>query len=439
MGRLRRACCCLDGGDGVLGVLFDVMEQEVVFGWEVGEERASRDARAFGDVVDRRPGEAAFEEERCRGVDDRLSGRLLFPLPQPGCCHVRQSRPIDQRMHECKNALMQKYVWGALEGRTVLVTGAGRGIGRAEALQLAEAGANVLVNDAGVEIDGAGRDASVAAKVVQEISAAGGRALANTGDVSDWDDARSMVEQAVEHFGHLDAVVNNAAVEANKPVEALTESEFERVIRVKLFGSFAVARWAADYWRRNGQPAHRCIVNTVSGSGLTNSLPLQSNYAAANAGVAALTTVQALELKRLGVRVNAVSPSMIRTRLTESVPGMTVDPQNSGYDPRDPMVLTPMVSYLASRACEVTGQFFSVRGSAVNVLQGWTRGAGIDKPNQPWTPDELAERIPPLITADPFDHLAEALGGALGGAGRGQLESMIEAQLNAQVAASTSS
>src|SRR5688500_6301161 len=183
-----------------------------------------------------------------------------------------------------------------MTGRTVLVTGAGRGIGRAEALHLAEAGANVVVNDPGVEIDGRGGDESVAAAVVDEIRAFGGRAVADTGSVADWDDARRMVERAVTEFGDLHAVVNNAATEVNKGLERLGEAEFDDVVAVKLKGTFAVSRWAAVHWRAQheaGVRVDRAIVNTASGSGLLNPLPTQSNYAAANAAVAAMTTVHA--------------------------------------------------------------------------------------------------------------------------------------------------
>ncbi|WP_433272820.1 SDR family NAD(P)-dependent oxidoreductase [Actinosynnema sp. CS-041913] len=322
---------------------------------------------------------------------------------------------------------------GGLSGRTVLVTGAGRGIGRAEALHLADCGANVVVNDPGVEIDGRGGDDGVAADVVEEIRARGGRAVADTGSVTDWADAQRMVERAVTEFGDLHAVVNNATIEVNKGLERLTEAEFDDVVAVKLKGTFAVSRWATAYWRgrvNDGVRTDRAIVNTASGSGLLNPLPTQTNYAAANAGVAAMTTVHALELRRLGVRVNCVSPSMVRTRLTNPVPGMDRTPPAGELDPKDPAVVAPLVAYLVSEGCPLTGQVLSVRGGSIAVNHGWSRGAQVDKDGALWTLPELADSLAALPLEDPFDRLATALGGALGTEGRDQLEAMVNAELD---------
>lgn len=309
-------------------------------------------------------------------------------------------------------------------GRTVLVTGAGRGIGRAEALHLAEAGANVVVNDPGVEIDGRGGDESVAAAVVREIRARGGNAVADTGSVAVWSDARRMVERAVAEYGDLHAVVNNAATEVNKGLERLTEAEFDDVVAVKLKGTFAVSHWAAVHWRAQveaGVRVDRAIVNTASGSGLLNPLPTQSNYAAANAAVAAMTVVHALELRRLGVRVNCVSPSMVRTRLTAAVPG-------SGMS--DPGVVAPLVTYLAGDGCPLTGQVLSVRGGSVAVNRGWSLGPRIDNGDEPWTVAALADALATVETVDPFDALTAALGGALGMTERKDVEAVVNAQLS---------
>jgi NAD(P)-dependent dehydrogenase (short-subunit alcohol dehydrogenase family) len=321
---------------------------------------------------------------------------------------------------------------GELTGRTVLVTGAGRGIGRAEALHLASLGANVVVNDPGVSIDGHGGDESVAAAVVEEIHALGGRALADTGSVTDWAAAGQMVERAVEAFGDLHAVVNNAATEVNKGLERLTEAEFDDVVAVKLKGTFAVSHWAAAHWRREsdaGTKADRAIVNTSSGSGLYNPLPGQSNYAAANAAVAAMTTVHALELGRLGVRVNCIVPSMVRTRLTVQVPGMDQAPAD-GLDPKDPAAIAPIVSYLVSDGCPLTGQFLSVRGGTVSASRGWTLGEHVHKDHEAWTVPELAQHLEALPLDDPFEHLAAALGTALGSQGREALQAIISAELD---------
>ncbi|WP_186818658.1 SDR family NAD(P)-dependent oxidoreductase [Nocardia ninae] len=322
---------------------------------------------------------------------------------------------------------------GELTGRTVLVTGAGRGIGRAEALYLAASGANVVVNDPGVDIDGHGGDEKVAATVVDEIRARGGQAVADTGSVADWADAQRMIELAVTAFGDLHAVVNNAAIEVNKGLERLTEAEFDDVIAVKLKGTFALSRWAAAYWRgrvADGTRTDRAIVNTASGSGLLNPLPTQTNYASANAGVAAMTTVHALELRRLGVRVNCISPSMVRTRLTNPVPGMDQAVLDGELDPKDPSVVAPLVAYLVSEDCPLTGQVLSVRGGSIQVNHGWSRGAQVNKEGQLWTVPELAETLAAMQLEDPFDRLATALGGALGIHGRDEFETMINAELD---------
>ncbi|NGY66459.1 SDR family NAD(P)-dependent oxidoreductase [Lentzea sp. NEAU-D13] len=308
-------------------------------------------------------------------------------------------------------------------GRTVLVTGAGRGIGRAEALHLAEAGANVVVNDPGVDIDGRGGDVRVAAAVADEIRARGGRAVADTGSVADWDDARRMVERAVDEFGDLHAVVNNAATEVNKGLDRLSEREFDDVVAVKLKGTFAVSHWAAVHWRARveaGVRADRAIVNTASGSGLLNPLPTQSNYAAANAAVAAMTIVHALELRRWGVRVNCVSPSMVRTRLTAGVPGS---------DMTAPDVVAPLVTYLVGDGCPLTGQVLSVRGGSIAVNRGWSLGPRVDSGGKPWTVDAVAAALATVEVEDPFDALTASLGGALGLSSREEVEKLVNAQL----------
>lgn len=308
-------------------------------------------------------------------------------------------------------------------GRTVLVTGAGRGIGRAEALHLAEAGANVVVNDPGVDIDGRGGDVRVAAAVADEIRARGGRAVADTGSVADWDDARRMVERAVDEFGDLHAVVNNAATEVNKGLDRLSEREFDDVVAVKLKGTFAVSHWAAVHWRARveaGVRTDRAIVNTASGSGLLNPLPTQSNYAAANAAVAAMTIVHALELRRWGVRVNCVSPSMVRTRLTAAVPGS---------DMTAPDVVAPLVTYLVGDGCLLTGQVLSVRGGSIAVNRGWSLGPRVDSGGKPWTVDAVAAALATVEVEDPFDALTASLGGALGLSSREEVEKLVNAQL----------
>ncbi|MBG0815526.1 SDR family NAD(P)-dependent oxidoreductase [Planomonospora sp. ID82291] len=328
---------------------------------------------------------------------------------------------------------------GSLDGRVVLITGAGRGIGREEALFFAAEGAAVVVNDPGVAVDGTGGDAEVAAEVVEEITARGGRAVASTDSVADWDGARRMVETALRAFGDLHAVVNNATIERNAGLTDLSEEDFDDVLAVKLKGTFAVTRWAARHWRdrfRAGVRTDRAVVTTSSGSGLLNPLPAQASYAAGNAGVAALTAVAALELGRYGVRVNCVSPSMARTRLTLAVPGMGAEPPADRFDPLHPAAVAPVAAYLAGPSCPFTGQVLSVRGGTVAVGQGWSLGGHIRKDGR-WSVEELAGKIKELPMDDPFDKLALALTGALGATGRAELQGMIDTLLDGEVPAGT--
>lgn len=308
---------------------------------------------------------------------------------------------------------------GSLEGRVALITGAGRGIGRAEALYFAAEGARVVVNDRGVERDGTGTDTSIAQAVADEIAGAGGQAIANSDDVTDWEGARRMVDAAVEAFGDLHVVVNNAGIERHAALENMTEEQFDSVIAVNLKGTFVVSRWAARYWRaqveQHGPGVDRVIINTASGSGLTQPLPLQSNYAPSKAGVGAMTIVHALELGRLGVRVNCLSPSMIRTRTSmDVVPGFRDTPPGGRFDPREPVRMAPVAAYLATAGCPMTGQFLAVRGGTVTLLRNWSRDGQVQRDDRPWTVAELAsalEALPrPDVTAELMAALEEGLG-----------------------------
>lgn len=311
----------------------------------------------------------------------------------------------------------------SLKGRIALITGAGRGIGREEALYFAAEGAKVVVNDAGVSTDGAGGDPSVAAAVVDEIVARGGVAVANSDSVTDWLGAQRMVETALDAFGDLHVVVNNAGITRNRPLADLTEAEFDEVVAVKLKGTFAVSHHAARYWRDAG-PADRALINTSSGSGLRTPLPTQTNYAAANAGVAAMTIVNALELSAYGVRVNCLAPSMARTRLTANVPGMSAAPPSAADgssapapDLMHPRWIAPVAAYLATPDCPYTGQVITVRGSSIVLNNGWSPGARIAKEpdsNALWTVDELAEAMADLPREDVLATFTEAVTGALG-------------------------
>lgn len=308
-----------------------------------------------------------------------------------------------------------------LDGRVALITGAGRGIGREEALYFAAEGANVVVNDAGVSTDGTGGDPGVAAAVADEIVARGGVAVANSDSVTDWLGAQRMVEAALDAFGDLHVVVNNAGITRNRPLADLTEAEFDEVVAVKLKGTFAVSHHAARYWR-DAERADRALINTSSGSGLRTPLPTQTNYAAANAGVAAMTIVNALELSAYGVRANCLAPSMARTRLTADVPGMSAPPPSAADgsgtpDPMHPRWIAPVAAYLATPDCPYTGQVITVRGASVVLNNGWSPGAQVAKePDSDalWTVDELAEAMADLPREDVLATFTEAVTGALG-------------------------
>ena len=233
-----------------------------------------------------------------------------------------------------------------LQGRVAIITGSGRGIGREHALLFASLGAKVVVNDLGGAIDGSGKDVSAAQAVVDEIAAAGGEAVANTDSVSSFAGAKALVDQAVSSFGDLHVVVNNAGILRDRMLVSMSEEEFDAVIAVHLKGTFNVSRHAADYWREQakaGTIVDRAIVNTSSGAGLHGNVG-QTNYAAAKAGIAAMTVVNAMELHRYGVRANCIAP-VARTRLTLQTPGMGEPMQNQVFDPEN---VSPLVAVLAS-------------------------------------------------------------------------------------------
>lgn len=284
------------------------------------------------------------------------------------------------------------------DGRVVIVTGAGRGLGRAHALELARQGAKVVVNDLGVALDGSETGLGPADEVVEEIRGAGGEAVGNTDDIADWDGAARLVQGAIEAFGGLDVVVNNAGFVRDRMFANAAEDEWDAVVRVHLKGHFAPARHAAAYWRdrsKAGDPVDARIVNTSSGAGLLGSVG-QAAYSAAKAGIAALTLVQAAELGRYGVTANAIAPSA-RTRMTEGVfTEMMVRPE-SGFDAMDPANVSPLVVWLASsEAHDVTGRVFEVEGGVVRVADGWHHGPIRDKGAR-WEPDELGPVVRELL------------------------------------------
>jgi NAD(P)-dependent dehydrogenase (short-subunit alcohol dehydrogenase family) len=293
---------------------------------------------------------------------------------------------------------------GICEGRVVVVTGAGRGIGREHALEFARQGARVVVNDIGAELDGTGGSDSPARQVVDEIVAAGGEAVVNGDDVADWAGAEHLVATALDAFGRLDVVVNNAGVVRDRMVVSCGEDEWDAVVRVHLKGHFAVSRFAAEHWRarsKAGEPVDARVVNTSSGAGLQGSVG-QAAYSAAKAGIAALTLVQAAELGRYGVTANAIAPSA-RTRMTETVfADMMAAPTEAGaFDAMDPGNVAPLVVWLGSpQSAHVTGRVFEVEGGKVAVADGWQHGAAVDKGAR-WNPAELGPVVDDLLAKAP--------------------------------------
>jgi NAD(P)-dependent dehydrogenase (short-subunit alcohol dehydrogenase family) len=275
---------------------------------------------------------------------------------------------------------------GALEGKVAIVTGAGRGIGRGEALLLSSEGARVVVNDLGTAREGTGTDATAAEQVVAEIKAAGGEAVANHHDVSSWDGAKALVDQAVETFGDLNILVNNAGILRDKMSFNTDESDWDAVIKVHLKGHFAPSHHAAVYWRaraKDGQEPDGRIINTSSEAGLFGNVG-QANYATAKGGIYSLTLTLARELKRFNVTANAIAPRA-RTRMTEDIFGVAPE----GFDELAPDNVAPIVAWLASDAAAgISGQVFFVMGGRVSVLAPFQPVGSVTKSGR-WTVEEL--------------------------------------------------
>ncbi len=265
----------------------------------------------------------------------------------------------------------------------MIVTGSGRGIGREHALMLAEHGAKVVVNDLGGERDGTGADQTPAQSVVEEIRAMGGEAVVNGDDVSSWEGAQRMINTAVENFGDLHAVVNNAGILRDRMLVNMTEAEWDAVIAVHLKGTFAPSRWAAAYWREKakaGEPVDARIINTTSVSGIYGNVG-QTNYGAAKAGIASFTIIAARELARYGVTVNAVAPAAL-TRMTEDL-GMGQLPEEE-KERMSPRWIAPIVTWLASEQSRpVSGRVFEASGRVFGVAEGWHRGPTADPVDDP--------------------------------------------------------
>jgi len=282
---------------------------------------------------------------------------------------------------------------GHLDDRVVIVTGAGRGVGREHALLLAAEGAAVVVNDLGGEQDGSGRNTGPAQEVVDEIVAAGGRAVVNGDSVTDAQGVQRMIAQAVAEFGGLHAVVNNAGILRDRMLVSMSEEDFDSVVDVHLKGTWLVMHHAANYWRERskaGDPVKASIVNTTSTSGLHSNVG-QSNYGPAKSAVATLSITAAKELWRYGVRVNAVAPAA-RTRLTESTPGLSerMVANDDGFDPWDPANISPLVAWLCTEGCPATGQVYWSMGNKLARYLEWTK-ADLAEVDGKWEIDQIDE------------------------------------------------
>jgi NAD(P)-dependent dehydrogenase (short-subunit alcohol dehydrogenase family) len=279
------------------------------------------------------------------------------------------------------------------EGRICIVTGAGRGIGREHALMLASHGAKVVVNDLGGEMDGSGRSTGPAQDVVDEIVAAGGEGVANTDDVSDWEGAQRLVNTAVETFGGLDVLVNNAGILRDRMLVNMTEEEWDAVVKVHLKGTFAPTRWAASYWRdrmKAGEANDARVVNTTSVSGIYGN-PGQTNYGAAKMGIGAFTIISSLELGRYGVTVNAIAPGAL-TRMTANL-GMG-QASEEDKEMMSPRWIAPVATWLAStQSAGVTGRVFEASGRVFGIAESWHRGPTSDPVDDPTRIDAIARKL----------------------------------------------
>jgi NAD(P)-dependent dehydrogenase (short-subunit alcohol dehydrogenase family) len=282
------------------------------------------------------------------------------------------------------------------EGRVAVITGAGRGIGREHALLLASHGAKIVVNDLGGTMDGSGNDTGPAQQVVDEIVAMGGEAVANTDDISDWGGAKALIDTAIDAFGRLDVLINNAGILRDRMLTNMSEEEWDAVIKVHLKGTFAPSRHAAAHWRERakaGETNDARIINTSSPSGIYGNVG-QTNYGAAKAGIASFTIIAAKELGRYGVTVNAIAPAAL-TRMTEGL-GMGQLPEEA-KEQMSPRHIAPIVCWLASpESASVTGRVFDVSGRMLSVSEGWHRGPGIEGPTD--DPVELGPQLLDIVS-----------------------------------------
>ncbi len=281
---------------------------------------------------------------------------------------------------------------GLVEGRVVIVTGAGQGLGRAHARALGAAGAHVVVNDVG----------DAAREVAEQVVAAGGSAMPVVADVSSWEDSERLVKTAIEWFGHLDALVNNAGIVRDRMLVSMGEQEWDDVLRVNLKGHFAPLRHAAAHWRqlaKAGEEVEARVVNTSSGAGLLGSVG-QGNYAAAKAGVAAMTLIAAAELGRYGITVNAIAPAA-RTPMTEEVFAEQMQAPEEGFDAMDPANVSPLVVWLSSaESGAVSGRVFEVEGDVIGLMDGWQFGPRARAGGR-WDPADVGEAVAELVGEAP--------------------------------------
>jgi NAD(P)-dependent dehydrogenase (short-subunit alcohol dehydrogenase family) len=300
---------------------------------------------------------------------------------------------------------MHNHDMGALDGRVAVITGAGRGLGREHALLFAAEGARVVVNDVGGGPDGSGSDASPAQHVAAEIRESGGQAVANTADITTAEGADGLIRQAIDEFGALHVLVNNAGILRDRTIVNMTDAEWDDVIRVHLRGHFMPTRAAAGYWREQskaGATLQPSLINTTSTSGLFNN-PGQANYGAAKTGIATLSMIAQHELGRYGLKANAIAPAA-RTRLTLATPGISdaiLSVPEEGFDPMDPANVSPFVAYLATADCPIRGRVFFVAGGGVHLFQPFALVDSISKDGI-WTVAELQEKARRLADV-PFD------------------------------------
>lgn len=290
----------------------------------------------------------------------------------------------------------------SLDGRVAIITGAGRGIGLEHALFFAGEGAKVVVNDLGGANDGEGEDRTPAEEVAAEIRSRGGEAIANGDNVADWEGAQRLINAAVEAFGDLHVLVNNAGILRDRVIVNMTEDEWDSVIAVHLKGHFAPSRWAAAYWREEhkaGRGKRRNLVHTSSTSGLFSN-PGQSNYGAAKSAIATFSQIAAKELSRYDVVSNCISPGA-RTRLTLATPGLEeiMTPKEGVFDEWDPANISPLVAYLSTAACPFNGETFFIQGGVVKRVRTWEMGDTVEQPGK-WTVADLAEALAPLAADD---------------------------------------